>query len=178
MNNNSIIFLDCDGVLNRFPHHPGDRMSWPPSDLNVEVTAESLGWLPEPTSIIRDLVNISGCKIVLSSTWRFHMSGGQVDEGLDVPRGSTIGATKDLLDGRGAEIIRWRKDNDHTGPFVIIDDSVHDIECFPELLGHIVRTKTEVGLIMGHIPLIKKCLEAPSDPNWRPENGNQESLVD
>ena len=172
--NNKIIFLDVDGVLNRFPPHPGDRRSWPPSDLHVEVTAESLGWLPEPTSIIHDLITISGCKVVLSSSWRHYISREQVDEGLNVPYGSTIGMTKELIDGRGAEIIRWRQDNGHTGPFVIIDDSVHDIECFPELVGHIVRTQTHVGLTTAHLLKISKYLEVPS----RVENDdNQESMV-
>lgn len=146
MNNSPIIFLDCDGVLNRFPPKEGDRKSWPPMSRVEKVTAESLGWLPEPVSIIQDFVNNFGCSLVITSTWRHHMLPGQFEEGLGTPFGSVIGITKSLVDGRGAEIIQWRKGFDHRGPFAIIDDDVLDIDCHPSLKQHIVKTQTHIGL--------------------------------
>lgn len=157
--NNAIIFLDCDGVLNRFPPQKGDAKSWPPMTTTEKVTAKSLGWLPEPVSIIRDFVTLSGCSIVISSTWRHYMSLKQFEEGLGVPAGSVIGATKSLIDGRGAEIIQWRKEFDHHGPFAIIDDSVFDIDYHPSLKQHIVKTRTHVGLTVEHIPLITEIIQ-------------------
>lgn len=174
--NNKIIFLDVDGVLNRFPPHPGDATSWPPKREETidDITTESLGWLPEPVSIIVDLVKNHGCKIVISSTWRSYMSMVEFEKGLGLPTGSVIGKTKSLIYGRGQEIELWIKENNHTDPFVIIDDDVEDIECCSSLIDHIVRTKTHIGLIEGHLPKIITCLEVPN----RVENDdNQESVV-
>lgn len=158
--NDRIIFLDVDGVLNRFPPKEGDRYSWPPKSKDTDETAESLGWLPLPVSIIHDFALIYDCKIVLSTSWRSDISTKQVAQGLGIPESYVIGATKHMLDGRGGEIARWRMDNDHTGPFVVIDDSMFDIESHPDMEGHTVRTKTRVGLTEEHIPLIVKCLDA------------------
>lgn len=154
----NLIFLDCDGVLNRFPPKEGDHRSWPPETSTESVTAKSLGWLPEPVSIIRDFVNIHGCSIVITSTWRHHMSPRQFEEGLGIPRGSVIGTTKSLYNGRGAEIIQWRKEFGHRGPFAIIDDSAFDIVCCSSLKEHLVQTETSVGLTAEHIPQIVEAL--------------------
>lgn len=154
-----LIFCDVDGVMNRFPPKEGDHKSWPPKTTTEVVTAKSLGWLPEPVSIIRDFVNIHGCSIVITSTWRHHMSPRQFEEGLGIPRGSVIGMTKSLIDGRGKEIIQWRKEFDHHGPFVIIDDDMFDIDCHPSLKQHCVKTQTHVGLTAKHIPKIVEVLK-------------------
>lgn len=154
----NIIFLDCDGVLNRFPPKEGDHRSWPPETSTEIVTAESLGWLPEPVSVIRDFVNIEGCSIVITSTWRHYMSPRQFEEGLGIPRGSVIGMTKSLIDGRGKEIIQWRKEFDYHGPFAIIDDDTFDIVCCKSLIGHVVKTETSMGLTTEHIPQIVEAL--------------------
>lgn len=146
MNNSPIIFLDCDGVLNRFPPKEGDRKSWPPMSRVEKVTAESLGWLPEPVSIIQDFVNNFGCSLVITSTWRHDMSPKQFEEGLGIPPGSVIGMTESLHNGRGAEIIQWRKEFSHHGSFAIIDDSAFDIVCCPSLKEHVVKTQTHIGL--------------------------------
>lgn len=152
-----VIFLDVDGVLNRFPPHEGDSNSWPPMDNTIPATRESLGWLEEPVGVIQLLVN-EGCKIVASSTWRLHMPAARFEEGLGVPVGTVIGATKNLIGGRGQEIAQWRKDFQHDGPFVIIDDDTFDIVCEDGLLHHVVATRTDVGLTVDLIPEIRKAL--------------------
>jgi len=154
----AVIFLDVDGVLNRFPPKEGDNRSWPPMGREYEVSAESLGWLPEPVSIIRDFVLIGNCKIVLSSTWRHYVTAEQVEAGLGVPANTVIGMTKSLMNGRGEEIEQWRKEFDHQGPFVIIDDDTYDILCCKDLVGHIVKTSTDVGLTRELVPAIKEAL--------------------
>ena len=153
-----LIFCDVDGVLNRFPPKEGDHRSWPPKTTTEAVTAKRLGWLPEPVSIIRDFVNINGCSIVISSTWRHYISLKQFEEGIGIPTGSVIGKTKSFMSGRGEEIEQWRKEFNHQGPFVIIDDDTYDIECCESLKGHIVQTETSVGLTAGHIPQIVEAL--------------------
>lgn len=120
----NIIFLDVDGVLNNADD----------SDYHVH-NGGCYFYSPKCVSLLNQITDVTGAKIVVSSTWRL----GKTVEQLQIKfkemgiTGEVIDKTCQLnhLDGyRGNEIIKWVKDNeDLTGHFyynlksyVIIDD--------------------------------------------------------
>jgi hypothetical protein len=130
-----VLFLDVDGVLNR--------------------CAESgFGLDDDKLSLLGRIVDLTQCRLVLSSTWR--QSNDQLtrlkialeDKGmilhdvtptLDSPiPGSVIILGKP----RGLEIQAWIDDHGAPDRFVIVDD-MSDME---HLLPHLVRTRSTVGL--------------------------------
>ena len=126
------LFLDCDGVIARVL--PGataiDRL------------------LPACVARLDGLVRATGCRVVLSSTWRttatplvmqgylaHHGYRGTVDDATPVLAGST----------RGGEIRAWL--DAHPGEvdgYVILDD--WPASEFPGLLGHLVQTDGDACL--------------------------------
>ncbi len=128
-----VIFLDIDGVLNVYPQGRDDYGS-----IFHKHFVDNLRWIIEQT----------GAKIVISSTWRF--------SGLDIMiemwkvrnlPGEVIGITPDFMHQtgttlqRGKEIIawieEWEKINTKIKSYVIIDD---DTDMEPEQLKNFVKT--------------------------------------
>ena len=130
-----IIFLDFDGVLNKF------------SDT------ESLLYLSkECVGNLNTLIERSGAKIVISSCWRAHHPMEDLKQIL-INAGfkyvdHIIGVTPDLIyeprkTCRGEEISKWLKEsNENVESFVIIDDD-DDMDPFMHLL---VQTNCDNGL--------------------------------
>jgi hypothetical protein len=109
-----IIFLDIDGVLKLDGEDCFDK---------------------DAVKNLTDIINQTGCKIVLSSNWRISGIGPSSPvqrylkaSGGDLIGQSIIGITD--LDGykRGIQIKQWLIDNDFSGNFVVIDDIVWDME--------------------------------------------------
>lgn len=140
--NNSIIFLDIDGVLNSTSF----AMKNPVIGL--------LGMDLEAVQILVKIVKETGCKLVISSTWRklglgvgsdFRQELAKTDPSGTVLR-AVIGATP-VLGGdfrRGNEIQKWIDKNSFHGKFVILDDD-SDME---HLKGYLVQTDNYVGLTL------------------------------
>uniref|UniRef100_A0A7S3TSU6 Uncharacterized protein n=1 Tax=Strombidinopsis acuminata TaxID=141414 RepID=A0A7S3TSU6_9SPIT len=127
----AIIFLDVDGVL-----HPVDA---PQEDFLHSKHLEEL----------RRVVDASGARIVLSSTWRldaghaYQLSNAIAGMGLQRP----IGATPDYWQqGRAAEISAWLATNAALvdgGRWLAIDD----LPLTPDLPeAHVITTDGNVGL--------------------------------
>lgn len=145
MNVINILFLDIDGVLNTstFRDTFGNRCH------------------PKKIELLGDIVLQTGCKIVITSDWRFGGIGPgsdiwsaiQCKAFVDKPPENTINAildsiidkTFDLDDGRSAEILSWVKTCDYqVNKFVVIDDK-------PEIVSgidskHLVITDDDIGL--------------------------------
>lgn len=149
-----IIFLDFDGVLNRF--NDGYSLLF----LSKECV-ENLNLLLE----------CSKAKIVITSQWRvFHpMSDLRlvlVNAGLKYPE-SVIGKTPDLLPlpqktSRGDEIEKWLKEtNKHVDAFVILDDD-DDMGLFMDKL---VQTDSNIGLTKEKVERALRILQIPPDEN-------------
>lgn len=145
-----ILFLDIDGVLNS--HDFWKR-------------CQELGIVPDdkvdPLAVERlnRLVDATGAKIVVSSTWRlpyvWNRQLGMLATLLQRAgiKGEVIGMTPDHQKsyGRGGEIQAWmlqaRQDNIDIESFVILDDD-NDMD---HLMGYLVQTKMTDGLQDHHV---------------------------
>ena len=122
-----VIFLDVDGVLNSMQ----DRFS------------QSLKTV-DHLLLLQELVDKTGAKIVLSSSWRGIPSLRKVVETkLKEINAEIIGVTKSLPESRGSEIKDWLDSSpEPIEAFVILDDD-QDMD---DLFDHLVQTSTERGL--------------------------------
>lgn len=124
-----ILFLDIDGVCN--------------SAAFAEKTKHKgvLGIDPVPAKLVRDIQRVTGCEVVLSSTWRLSNSDRamvreQVVDFIDV--------TPDLNpDLRGAEIQDWLDRNPDVDRYAILDD---DNDMLANQLENFFQTTWEDGL--------------------------------
>ena len=145
-----VIFLDIDGVLVTRSH------------LTVLLdngmkSTDSMGrhvFDPKCIDNLKKIVDATGAKIVLSSTWK--VFGWEMFQLLWKERnmpGEVIAFTPNK-NNRGTEIDDWmngtiRFQHPNVESFVIIDDDIHDllIGQFP----HIVHTTFEHGLTSGDV---------------------------
>lgn len=141
-----IIFLDIDGVLNCRPKNPKDK--WPDFNPNDE---RAYGLNPELAKNLKLILDKTGAKIVVSSSWRnfddyipWDMEGswreklagmvGIKKDGLFVGDTPSLATTKMVIDGkseyvlRGLEIKKWIEDNAKEDiKFCVLDDETVDI---------------------------------------------------
>lgn len=133
-----IIFLDIDGVLNSFKYDSERK----PEDGNIDATR-----LP----LLKRLVDYTGAKIVLTSTWRKFWERDQesiiYEAGKEINRifasaGLEIFDKTPVLGRRKDEIFAWIKQNKEVEVFCIIDDI-----CFgwDELAPFLVNTNPRIG---------------------------------
>lgn len=141
-----VIFLDVDGVLNC--HKTQDRI---PNN-------GCIGLDEDKCQLLRDIVNRTNAKIVLSSTWRlaeatWHYLWCRL--GADMKErciGRTPSGTRDELTGlykslsRGGEIQAWLNDHPEVTNFIILDDA--KIE--GPLKEFHVQTNWEMGMTKDH----------------------------
>ena len=122
-----IIFLDIDGVL----AIPRTRFKT---------------FAPECTDALKTILQSTGAKIVISSTWRKLHSTAELDAMFVMygfPIGSIIDSTPNSPNGvRGAEISSWLHGRD-VEDYIVIDDEDFDIK---EYTDRIVNTKFKIGL--------------------------------
>lgn len=150
------LFLDVDGVLNskdwftrrgdRQPEH-GDPGSF------GYLAARQLD--PVAVRLMNDVVERTGCTVVLSSSWRIN----GLERSKEVLR--LAGATFELFDAtpdcaqlgpgslyvareRGGEINEWLEGHPEVTRFAIVDDS----DDMGPLANHLIRTTWDWGLTM------------------------------
>lgn len=116
-----IIFLDIDGVLNNA------KLRWREGMDAIDFTC---------VKILGDIIQATGAKIVIHSTWRVGFSDiNSLKDAFSkfLPPliiDSIIDMTLDLPDGKAAEIREWIAENDFGGKFAVIDDDEIHIENF------------------------------------------------
>jgi hypothetical protein len=144
-----ILFLDIDGVLN--------STEW------MKRSANRGGlWDIDPATIprLQRIVDVTDCKIIVSSSWRIGRSVTELREillkaGMRSPcpvRGKTP-----WLDGkRGDEIRDWLRTNGEIDRYVCLDD---DDDFHPDQ--PLVQTNVEVGLTDYDA---QRCIEALRQP--------------
>jgi hypothetical protein len=158
-----IVFLDIDGVLNSIQFmqkHPKTR---------TQLDRDAI-------KLLNQLTEETGCKYVISSTWRLLHALDKLGEVLKEHgfTGEIIGKTPDLRIGkysdciqRGNEVLAWIKEHpeltgaaywDYT-KYVIFDDDSDFLLC---QRNNFVNTDGYVGLTPKCIFLAKKILGAPS----------------
>ncbi|HET8550879.1 MAG TPA: HAD domain-containing protein [Gammaproteobacteria bacterium] len=163
-----IIFLDIDGVLNssEYVHARGGAM--PPRWLIVRhgPTLAHEVWDIAPTLLgrLRQLVEDTGARIVISSTWRLGQSPDHFHllferRGWPLPRETIIGCTPTLRGLRGNEIATWIETAGFTGPYVILDDDSDMLPGQPFI--HVDRS---VGLSQGNCHDAKAFLISEGPP--------------
>ncbi|GJE26269.1 HAD domain-containing protein [Methylobacterium organophilum] len=140
-----VLFLDIEGVLN-------SRECWVRlRDQRHKIDREKVG-------LLNEVVRITGCRLVISSTWRKGIGQGQGgcrhilrDYGLKArfrrdwrtPEFSTDDPTAPV---RGTEIADWLSRNG-SPPYAIVDD---DSDMLPEQMPRFVQTSFEHGLTRTH----------------------------
>ena len=122
---------------------------WFTSAPDIKVDREEItvvGTLADPEGVaaLNHIVQATGARIVVTSTWREEYSLEELREHL--ARWGVTGAVIDqtpLAKTRGQEIQAWLEEH-AVEKFVILDD---DVDMGP-LQAHLVKTETEVGLTM------------------------------
>lgn len=136
-----VIFLDIDGVLN-----------------DAFTTADLLDDTPkkEHLDCLKAIVDATGAKIVLSSTWRlFARARNDVKNALKTVDLEFIDKTKELRD-RASEIQEWLSRHPEVEKFVILDDE----EISGKFPDNLVQTTFYRGLLPEHIEQAIKVLNA------------------
>lgn len=151
MQERPLLFLDIDGVVAIGKACPIAESSRPDRRLVAR---------------INKVIEATGCKVVLSSAWRYLMhSGSMTIEGLDclfrshgLKAGVIVGIThmdtptewdemgrpcKFVEDERALQVQRFRLSHGHTGPYVVIDN---DDFGFTAAGMPFVRTMTSIGI--------------------------------
>lgn len=138
-NKDAIIFLDVDGVLNHFGVY--DWAEHPRATI-----------YPHCVAHLNTIIEVSSAKLVLSSSWRHIVLGGDMSiKGFEYMlrshgmRGSLIDTTchDDEADERGEQIRLWRRKNAPGCRYVVLDD---DDDGISSRGLNFVRTKGNIGL--------------------------------
>jgi len=124
-----VLFLDVDGVLNM--HNSGGTKT-----LNKD-----------RLRLLQKIVITTGCKIVLSSSWRTsHQHLALLRRALGYRNMSIYGITRDLSDIdllRGDEIKDWLDNHPNVEQYAIVDDTDEMLDSQQQ---YFVQTHPNVGL--------------------------------
>jgi hypothetical protein len=153
MGSDRLLFLDVDGVLN----------------------GQTNGIEPELVARLNRIVEMSGCKVVVSSTWRLHYELPILQSMLNAAgfTGKLAGRTPKYMSCTEHLDAGWECDQAHRGheiktylrnaypdeqPTIVILDDGGDMEPYGERL---VQTQYDVGLEDRHIERSLKMFEQP-----------------
>ena len=139
-----VIFLDVDGVLNSVRDY-----------YSIDLVTDS------HFELLKELIDITGAKIVLSSSWRMGLSiRGKLVQRL-AEYGLEIYDTTPVLHfadrKRGDEIRAWLDKHEGITDFVILDDESDMCE-FTKT--NLVKTDTNFGLKKKHVEKAVEILNA------------------
>lgn len=168
-----LIFLDVDGVLN---------------SLSTKTEIEGYTFVSDNLiALLKQIVDATDAKIVLSSTWRRgwyckeHVPNPDDVDLRDIRMfealrdklhdfGIELMSYTDDFGPRGQEIDAWVKawDGEPIESFVILDD-LGGREMKPHSR-YLVQTGMSVGLTMKHVARAIKLLNAPEKPSEAPES--------
>ena len=140
---NKIIFLDIDGVLNSqntFRDNHEYRkffVKYMNDGVNDKIIYKMLDIDLDKVFMIRDICNLTGAKVVISSTWRRSRYYPLIEERLTSLGIPIVGVTPFISNNRGDEIRKYLEDN-KVDNFVILDDDI--FRDFNELENYLVKT--------------------------------------
>lgn len=132
-----ILFLDIDGVLNSARWlHDKPRKTWPFEHID-----------PAAVQLLNRIVEQTGCKIVISSSWRVltpFRSLGMVlaCRGFEFASHIIDQTPRHGFDNRGMEIQAWLNTRFDVAQFVIVDDDSD----MAHLMPHLVKTSWQTGM--------------------------------
>lgn len=143
-----IIFLDIDGVLNSESWYKSNK----PTILNIEDEKQkfiSESFDPDCWRFIEKLINETGAKIVLSSSWRLYDKESTIKEYTGTAFQPIIDNLYDVTPGmmercRGMEIKRYLMSlSEQPESYVILDD---DRDMLETQLPYFVHINDETGI--------------------------------
>ncbi len=157
-----VLFLDIDGVLNSVSF----------MKARYYLGEDNVGHALDPAAVahLQRVVEVTGCEIVLSSTWRLihslaDMRGMLIAAGMRHPV-PLIDKTPcldrrqgriEINPGRGKEVQAWLDRVGFEGKFCCIDD---DADFLPHQ--NLVRTDHMVGMTAAHAD---RCIELLGEPS-------------
>lgn len=141
----NIIFLDIDGVLNYQKYFKGQkdlRINYSKllnyKNYQTKVLIQLLDIVPNKLYLLKEIINNTNSKVVISSSWRNLKIYPLIEEYLINMGIPIIGITPYIDSKRGLEIKTYLKEN-LVDNYIIIDDDI-----FPdfdeELLSHLIHT--------------------------------------
>ena len=138
-----VIFLDFDGVLNSHKWIGANQHLFKSNQLFMHSDVDS-----EAVARVQRIVDATGAKVVVSSTWRRFNSIGELRRVLKKHgfTGEVISTTPTHGGPRGTEIQSWLNDNPVEG-FVIVDDDSDMVH----LMNKLVQTTFDLGLQDEHV---------------------------
>jgi len=167
-----ILFLDFDGVLNSADSWRKRPDGWVgPWEGNREIPLSLLAIRldPERVRILNDVLERTGAKVVLSTSWRNWPEQDYVRERLDEAgfAGTIVGATPGWLGPgkrRGDEIQAWLDQNQgEVEAFAILDDS----DDMGDLMPYLVNVDPMTGLNESYAPkLVELLTPAGKTTEW------------
>lgn len=133
-----IIFLDIDGVLNG-------------NDTDTFAPSGAIGVSDNKISLLKNIIDATGAKIVLSSTWRYDRPSGKdyqyLRNKLSEHGISIYDYTPDIHSPRrGMEISSWLAKHPEVDNWIVIDDIEFSDFGRNEFYGHLVITNPHCGL--------------------------------
>lgn len=129
-----VIFLDVDGVLNS-----NDYIEYT-SKNNVKGILEEID--PQKIDMLKQVLNITGAKIVVSSSWRNIRKFEKLRE-LFFLYGIRLDKKTPLIgNNRGLEIKQYLKEHANIEQYIILDDEVFD-SFDEELTNNLILTKED-----------------------------------
>ena len=138
-----VIFLDIDGVINH-------------DDTNVTAPSGAMGVSNSRIELLKQIVDATGAKVVLASTWRYDRPCGRDYQYL-VRKLKNNGIvvfshTPDISSPRrGMEISAWLARHSDVDGWVVIDDVHFSDFDRGEFAGHLVITDTKYGLTQSDV---------------------------
>ncbi len=140
-----VIFLDIDGVLSGQKYQM-EAVGDPPF---IDVSR---------FEILKEIIDKSGAKVVLSSTWKTSWVKGEDFDCIFADAGIDVYDTTPALGRKNIEISAWLTAHPETQSFVILDDAAGG---WGELLPKVVITNPEYedGLEKKHIAPALEILE-------------------
>lgn len=168
-----VVFLDMDGVLNSVDFFDRNVVHKAVPEMGSD------DWwtrMIDPVAVERlnRIVEGSGAKVVLSSSWRYHTSPRDIQRILSARGfvGEIIGRTPLATEmpeplrrtgKRGLEVEVWLAKNKHLGveQFVILDDLGEG--SFDHLVKYLVRTSWGHGLLDEHVEPALRLLAGEED---------------
>jgi hypothetical protein len=154
-----VLFLDFDGVLNsvRFFGADSKRGYRRARRIKYELPHEAID--PAAVACLNAIVERTGAKVVVSSTWRTVFGCESIAVFLERRGfvGEVVGCTPQIKSAqRGEEIAAWIADEGPVDAFAILDDHADMAHLKPRL----VQTDTATGLLPEHVERVVALLAA------------------
>lgn len=145
-----ILFLDIDGVLNS--NRTAVAFNGYPHDFSEK---DAVKFDNVAIGLIQKLCKETGCKVILSSDWRYSSTIEEVSYAFNIACIGCTSITSDYEISRGAEIQAWLNEHSEVTHYAIVDDIA---QMLSSQASNFVQTDPEVGLSLRNYLDLKHIL--------------------